>query len=106
MTKKSFLERYEERHKGFDMHAIGDEIGFSWRACDTCGSNLGGNRHACTVGRAGEGPAGFVEVISCDDCVIFAANGQLPDESADEEEKLILRNARDRGYFRKQGDGV
>lgn len=28
---------------------IGDEAGFSHRGCGCCGSNLGGNRHECSV---------------------------------------------------------
>ena len=28
---------------------IGDEYGFSWRPCDCCGTELGGDRHECAV---------------------------------------------------------
>ena len=27
----------------------GDDLGFSWRPCDCCGSRLGGSRHALTA---------------------------------------------------------
>lgn len=59
---------------------------FSWSPCDTCGSTLGGDRTPCVLTNAGtvRGEDGIVrrhetiEVESCVDCVMFAANGDLP----------------------------
>jgi len=49
---------------------------FSWSSCDTCGSQLGGNRED------GHGwyDGSLIHLICCDDCVMYIANGELPDD--------------------------
>ena len=92
---EAFLRAYERRTKGFDIHASkppenedddnysGDEGHFSWSACDTCGSTFGGDRYDMVLTNVGVDEHGkrypMVEVSSCVDCMVFAANGDLPD---------------------------
>ena len=83
---EAFLRAYERRTKGFDIHASknsDDEGHFSWSSCDTCGSTFGGDRYDMVLTNAGVDEHGkrypMVEVSSCVDCMIFAANGDLPD---------------------------
>lgn len=53
---------------------------FSWRHCDLCRTNLGGNRTRCNG--YSETAREVVDVDSvCDDCLLFLANGDLPDFS-------------------------
>lgn len=48
---------------------------FSWRACECCGSRLGGNRETYSfASNQGEFTADI-----CTDCVYFLAYGQLDD---------------------------
>lgn len=82
---REFLREYEKRTKGYEIHTNehpDDEGSFSWSECDTCGSRLGGNRTDCILTNPGRDKAGrrrrAVKVSSCDDCVVFAANGTLP----------------------------
>ena len=73
-----FAAAYEERTKGFQIHAPVDpgvEGDFSWRQCDTCGSKLGGNRTPCVLINPGSNKR--IEVESCDDCVMYATYGYL-----------------------------
>ena len=78
----TFLERYAQHTEGFAIHAVGDgEAFFSWSPCDTCGCKLGGDRHDCVlVRKPGDASSEQIKVTSCTDCVLFAANGQLPEE--------------------------
>ena len=45
-SEREARERMAEILAGMDGRAlsIGEECGFSWRACDCCGSRLGGDR--------------------------------------------------------------
>lgn len=53
-----------------------DEGGFSWAGCDSCGSSLGGNLSpAHYIGDAGE----IVHCSVCVDCMMYHANGDLPE---------------------------
>jgi len=38
--------------------AVGDECGFSWKACDACGSTLGGDRLEATIIETNSGVTG------------------------------------------------
>lgn len=61
----------------------GDEGGFSWRDCDTCGSSLGGNRYAAHGLVSPKRYARRTELLHldvCTDCLVFIANGDLPGE--------------------------
>lgn len=82
-----FEREYAKRTKGFEIHSVGDEEDrdeFSWRQCDTCGSTFGGARTRCVLTNPGTNKRGrrrrAIEVSSCDDCVFFAANGDVPDD--------------------------
>lgn len=48
---------------------------FSWSACDTCGSALGGNREDAHGTYDGE----LVHLAVCADCVVFINSGELPE---------------------------
>lgn len=56
--------------------AVGDEGFFSWRACDGCGSSLGGTRYAAH-GRDKKG--GIIHLDICVDCLMYMANGDEPE---------------------------
>lgn len=58
-----------------------DEGGFSWHACDTCGSSLGGNRYA---GHGFDRDGAVVHLSMCEDCVLYFANGDIPAEESRE----------------------
>lgn len=63
---------------GLDENAdlsVYDEGSFSWRACESCGSLLGGDRHAAHGFISGE----LVHLNVCADCLCYHANGDLPD---------------------------
>ena len=50
--------------------------GFSWSSCDTCDSRLGGDRYAAHY-RDDTRAVHHLDV--CTDCLMFIANGDLPD---------------------------
>lgn len=52
------------------------EPGFSWSACEVCGSSLGGDRHPFHGILDGK----LLHLEGCTDCALYIANGQLPDE--------------------------
>jgi hypothetical protein len=81
-AQAEWLARYNQQTEGFEIHAVGDgEAFFSWAPCDTCGCVLGGDRFDCTLIKGpGEQAKERIEVRSCTDCVLFAANGTLPEE--------------------------
>lgn len=57
-----------------------EEGGFSWSACDSCGSRLGGQRypaHGIIQKGAMEGEVVHLEI--CVDCLFFHANGDEPE---------------------------
>ena len=57
------------------------EPGFSWTQCDSCGSTFGGDREeAHGIFRDGEGHIGTVQMSVCVDCVMYHANGDVPEE--------------------------
>lgn len=53
-----------------------DEPSFSWGRCEGCGSGLGGDRHA---GHALDANGDLLHLELCTDCVLFLANGDLPE---------------------------
>ena len=54
---------------------------FSWAQCDSCGSTLGGNRLPATaVYTDSDGQLQVIDLEICVDCVMYHANGELPDE--------------------------
>lgn len=62
-----------------------NEGGFSWSSCDSCGSHLGGNRYpahgiiAETMEAARGAEATHFDV--CVDCLMYHANGDLPEDT-------------------------
>lgn len=65
------------RHDIHDFHPKSDtsRTEFSWRACECCGSKLGGSRTLCVGLRRGTNDD--VEITACDDCVVYVAYGYL-----------------------------
>lgn len=66
------------------MYESGDEGGFSWSQCDSCGTTLGGDRH--TAHGWPTEPALDLDAINtlyhlsiCTDCLLFHANGDEPE---------------------------
>lgn len=55
------------------------EPSFSWHSCDSCGSNLGGDRYHCTGYNEKEEEIYCYDV--CPDCYYFAEYGCLDDMS-------------------------
>jgi len=55
-----------------------DEGGFSWRPCELCGSQLGGDRYAA---HGYSDRHGIVHYDVCVDCVMYLANGEEYPES-------------------------
>jgi hypothetical protein len=96
---EAFLRAYERRTKGFEIHTQTDsesEGYFSWRPCETCGSKFGGQRYDMVLTNAGPRQE-RVDVASCLDCLVFAANGELPDTWENSPES---RRRRGGGYRR------
>jgi hypothetical protein len=75
----------EEREASSEGH-------FSWSECDSCGSTLGGDRYPAhgviadseEQARQDDHPIEHFEV--CTDCLLYHANGDVPEEEEDEEE--------------------
>lgn len=64
------------------MYEAGDEGGFSWSQCDSCGTTLGGDRHtAHGWDSSGKVPAAdcLFHLSICTDCLLFHANGDEPE---------------------------
>lgn len=58
-----------------------DEGSFSWSACESCGSSLGGNRYpAHYLDDNGE----ISHMHVCTDCLMYHANGDEPEDWSDE----------------------
>lgn len=69
MTPRAF-------HAAYENGEVPDEGSFSWRSCECCGSTFGGDRYAAHY-LDDDGKIGHVEV--CVDCLMFLANGDLPE---------------------------
>lgn len=100
MTESEYLAAIDHELKGVDHFSVGttylcdecnpdeldededlniyDEGSFSWRACDSCGSSLGGDRYAAHGDINGE----LTHFAVCVDCMIYHANGDLPNFDA------------------------
>lgn len=55
---------------------VGDEGYFSWSACDSCGSSLGGTRYAA---HARDKDGNLLHLNVCVDCLMYHANGEEPE---------------------------
>jgi len=58
---------------------VGFEPYFSWRACECCGSRLGGDRYHASGWNPKTKQAYCYEV--CQDCLYYAEYGQLDDQT-------------------------
>jgi hypothetical protein len=57
-----------------------DEGFFSWSACDSCGSTLGGTRYAAhAVKKTGVLDTEIMHIDICVDCLMYHANGDEPE---------------------------
>jgi len=78
---------YLERGPTNDEIDCAGESHFSWSPCDSCGSSLGGDRHpahgviADTIEEARQKDRAIEHFNICTDCLMFHANGDLPDEN-------------------------
>jgi len=68
------VARFSDRISGGEVEEDG---GFSWAACDLCGSTLGGDRFAAH-GFTPEGK--LIHLDICMDCLQYLANGTIPEE--------------------------
>jgi len=70
-------EAHEEAYQCGSLDAS-DEPSFSWHSCGICGCGLGGDRHVWHWLDSGN------EIVhesdACTDCVVFHANGDVPDD--------------------------
>lgn len=98
MTEAEYIAAIDHQLKGVEYFSVGschacaecnpDELdedadlcaegNFSWRACESCGSLLGGDRYAAHGDIGGE----LTHFDVCVDCVLYHANGDLPDFEA------------------------
>jgi len=73
-------EEHEEAWGSMD----GAEASFSWRSCGICGCHLGGDRHVWhfIIPKDGScvGQPIYHEDDACTDCVMFLANGDVPED--------------------------
>ncbi len=71
----------DEMAAGCEDGSIIDEGGFSWQSCESCGSSLGGNRYAAHGFNGDPTEDGtLVHLDICEDCLLFHANGDEPDQ--------------------------
>ena len=76
----------EEAHEdAWSSGDLTDEPSFSWSSCGICGCNLGGDRHTWhfVIPKDGscKGRPIYHETDACTDCVMYLANGEVPDDA-------------------------
>jgi hypothetical protein len=64
-------------HATDEDYQLAEEPSFSWQACEACGSSLGGDRHPA---HGVDEDDQIVHLDICTDCLMFSANGDLPEE--------------------------
>ena len=75
------ISERDERGRFRSVDAMQEELyelesgSFSWHECDTCGSRLGGDRHEAH----GEINGGWYHLSVCTDCLLYFANGDIPE---------------------------
>ena len=67
----------QEMQEGCEDGSLFDEGGFSWGACDSCGSTFGGDRF---VAHAFDAGGTLCHLDICADCLQYHANGEPPAE--------------------------
>ena len=84
--QQAFIEAIEGHLEGVAFFSVGaseqcpdcpeyDEGNFSWSACESCGSTLGGNRYAAHGIIDGD----VYHFDVCVDCLMYHANGEVPE---------------------------
>ena len=58
---------------------------FSWSMCESCGSMLGGSRHPAHSFVTIDGKRVLCHLLVCVDCLMYHANGELPDDEPEPE---------------------
>jgi hypothetical protein len=74
--QRDFDMEPREFFAAYEAGKVADEGGFSWHACECCGSHLGGNRYAAH-GLDADGE--LVHFSICADCLCYLANGDMPE---------------------------
>ena len=67
----------ESLQTALENGSVNDEGGFSWAACECCGSLLGGNRYSA---HGFDKDGGVVHLAICEDCLCFLSNGDIPEK--------------------------
>ena len=110
-----FLKRFQRFNERMPtpMHYTvrGDELGFSWRPCQTCGHRAAGNRYSVAImERLDSRQIRHVyNVAACDDCLVYLANNELPNEDCrciyctNEERQAALDTAGENEYYNLPG---
>jgi len=64
-----------------EEYDLASESHFSWSPCDSCNSHLGGDRHAAHgYITFDDGSEELVHFDVCTDCLLYHANGDVPEE--------------------------
>lgn len=82
--KQSCYEKALSEHEspGYHWALGGDDLGFSWSACEGCGSPLGGDRYLINL-IPHNGPINddtILQTTVCQDCLMAHANGDMPED--------------------------
>jgi len=69
-----------EFYAAYERGAICEEGSFSRQSCDSCGSDLAGDRHdAHAISKIGIPNPEVLHISICTDCLCYHANGDLPE---------------------------
>lgn len=69
-----------ELSRAYESGRLADEGGFSCYSCDSCGSNLAGNQYdAHGYVTLDDGRRMLCHFSICEDCLLYHANGDLPE---------------------------
>lgn len=66
----------DELEQAWSTGDVCDEGSFSWHVCESCGSHLGGNRYDA---HGVDADGAIVHLSVCTDCLMYLANGDLPE---------------------------
>jgi hypothetical protein len=73
----SYIENVKETIGNVPVFVGNETTEFSWSSCESCGSQLGGSRHEAFTIDPTTKEVG--ELSICTDCLMFHANGDLPE---------------------------
>lgn len=85
--KRAVARFFETEHIHFESINTEKEAWFSWRACECCGSPLGGDRYQLRAVNKDDNE--IVEYAVCVDCMYYITYGQLDDTTMLEIEKQL-----------------